>query len=51
MDETRYPVFLNLKIPWLANIFFCLFNVCLILLILLANEQVTAAQAYQISSE
>lgn len=33
MDETSYPVFLNLKVPWVAKTFYCLFWVCLIVLI------------------
>ena len=34
MEETSYPVFLNLKIPWLTKTFYNLFIVCLIILIL-----------------
>jgi hypothetical protein len=35
MQETSYPVYLNLKIPWLAKVFYWSFLACLIVLLLL----------------
>jgi hypothetical protein len=34
MEKTSYPVFLNLKIPWLTKAFYYLFIFCLIILVL-----------------
>ena len=34
MEENNYPVFLNLKIPFLSKVFFYLFIICLIVLVL-----------------
>jgi hypothetical protein len=34
MEENSYPVFLNLKIPFLSKTFFYLFTACLIILVL-----------------
>lgn len=35
MEETSYPVYLNLKIPWLAKTFYYLFFACLVVLFFL----------------
>jgi hypothetical protein len=34
MEQTSYPVFINLKIPWLTKGFYYLFIFCLLILVL-----------------